>query len=141
MVGQGAPIFTQLERSAICFAFNFPFGGIFKSPSYATALISKLAAESPGIIAVPISPPLIIAALLSSFKPPFCLSGPWQEKQCSASKGLTFSSKNFSPALFLSAAKTEGTIKALIIKIKASFKIRIRRLLINMITSFIKSSH
>ena len=140
-MGQGAPILIHAERSAICFAFNLPLGGIFKSPSYPSALIIKLAAGSPEIMAVPISPPLIIAALLSSFKPPFCLSGPWQEKQCSASKGLTFSSKNFSPALFLSAAKTEGTIKALTIKIKASFKTRIMRLLINMITSFIKSSN
>src|SRR5262249_13805307 len=47
-----------------------------------------------GTTAGPESPPLSSAARESRRRPPFCLRGPWQSKQLSASSGRTDFSKN-----------------------------------------------
>src|SRR4051812_15031175 len=81
---------------------SLPAGGIWVSPSYLSALISKLSAGRPGTTAGPLSPPLRSPSRLSSNSPPlsfliFAASAEWHFRQCSARAGRIFFSKKSVP--------------------------------------------
>ena len=62
-----------------------PLGGMTRSSSWPEVklhdqALAALARDDAG----PLSPPLKASALRSSRRPPFCLSGPWQARQCVA---------------------------------------------------------
>src|SRR5438309_681190 len=99
-VGAGAPISIQRARSATPSWDRLPLGGILRSPSWRTALTSRLSPGLPDTRAGPLSPPLRRVARLSRSSPPrvFFLAAEWQEEQCSRRTGRTFFSKNSTPA-------------------------------------------
>ena len=73
--GHGAPAFTQASMSAICCGGSAFFGGICMSEFFQRmASTSRLFSGSPGLMAGPVSPPLIHASRLSSISPPLSLS-------------------------------------------------------------------
>ena len=96
VLGSGAPIFTHWVKSAISSADNFPFGGIFKSPSYRIAFTNKLNSGFPGTTAGPVSPPRATPSLVSRAKPPlaFLSAELWHLMQFSTKAGRIFFSKN-----------------------------------------------
>src|SRR5262245_35112180 len=102
--GHGAPILIHSLRSAICCGVSFPFFGIFKSPLCFTAPINRLASGFFGTIAGPLSPPLSMAARLSSRRLNSCFFGPWHSKQRSARTGrIRFSTKSISAGVWARA--------------------------------------
>src|SRR5581483_5838401 len=77
--GQGAPILTQVPRSAIARSGSFAFGGILIGPSWRTASISGLASGSPGVTTGPESGPFDRPSRESSRSPAFDCLGPWHD--------------------------------------------------------------
>jgi len=68
--GSGAPRLTHASKSAMTAAGSLPSFGIFTSPSWRRALISRLSLALPGTIAGPVSPPLSSPSRVSSSSPP-----------------------------------------------------------------------
>ncbi len=98
VAGQGAPILIQSFNTPISSSESLPpLGGILISPVWCTACSSRLLSGSPGTIAGPESPPLIIASREIICSPPAERAW-WHNPQRSARIGRTLPSKYSSPA-------------------------------------------
>ena len=87
----GALVDPLLQRLDLARVSRSPLGGMMR-PSGAVPETSerrRLSAGLPATTAGPLSPPRKIAAAVSSRRPFFCFSGPWQARQCLARIGST----------------------------------------------------